>query len=110
MPCLRHRSPGDIPAACSFSTLMICYSVNLLLRMSVSRRNELYPKTGASTGAGQALLESRAFELYHQVRAECFTEARARRGRSCERHGVVDVRGSGEQKHAASNLRRTLAT
>jgi hypothetical protein len=34
------------PAACSFSTLMICSSVNLLLRMSVSLGNGLYPKTG----------------------------------------------------------------
>src|SRR3954470_20799596 len=33
MPCLRHRSLADIPAACSFSTLMICSSVNLPLRI-----------------------------------------------------------------------------
>jgi hypothetical protein len=51
---LRHSSPAGIPAACSFSTLMICSSVNLLLRMSVSRRNGLYPKTGASTGSRSA--------------------------------------------------------
>src|SRR4051812_37297125 len=51
MPCFRHTSPADNPAACSFSTLMICSSVNLLLRMSVSRRNGLYPKSGTSTGS-----------------------------------------------------------
>src|SRR5690349_11284691 len=51
MPCLRHTSAADSPAACSFSTLMICSSVNLLLRMSVSRRNGLYPNSRASTGS-----------------------------------------------------------
>src|SRR4029077_14190214 len=51
MPCLRHTSAADKPAACSFSTLMICSSVNLLLRMSVSRRNGLYPNSGTSTGS-----------------------------------------------------------
>src|SRR4051812_28775387 len=51
MPCFRHTSPADNPAACSFSTLMICSSVNLLLRMSVSRRNGLYPNSGASKGS-----------------------------------------------------------
>ena len=43
--------PADGPAACSFSTLMICSSVNLLLRISVSRRNGFYPKTGAFKGS-----------------------------------------------------------
>src|ERR1700683_743736 len=51
MPYLRHSSPADNPAACSFSTLMICSSVNLLLRMSVSLGNGLYPKTGAFKGS-----------------------------------------------------------
>src|SRR6185295_13954930 len=51
MPYLRHTSPADNPAACSFSTLMICSSVNLLLRMSVSRRNGFYPKTGTFRGS-----------------------------------------------------------
>jgi hypothetical protein len=36
--------------------LMICSSVNLLLRMSISRRNGLYPKSRAFKG-------SRSFEL-----------------------------------------------
>jgi hypothetical protein len=31
--------------------LMICSSVNLLLRMSVSRRNGLYPNSGAFKGS-----------------------------------------------------------
>src|SRR5438874_8233793 len=51
MPYLRHSSPADNPAACSFRTLMICSSVNLLLRMSVSRRNGLYPNSGAFMGS-----------------------------------------------------------
>src|SRR4051812_21544506 len=51
MPCFRHTSAADSPAACSFSTLIICSSVNLLLRMSVSRRNGLYSKSGTSTGS-----------------------------------------------------------
>jgi hypothetical protein len=34
---------------------MICSSVNLLLRMSVSRRNGLYPNLGHLRGAGQQL-------------------------------------------------------
>src|SRR6185295_12578713 len=51
MPYLRHTSPADSPAACSFRTLMICSSVNLLLRMSVSRRNGLYPKPRAFEGS-----------------------------------------------------------
>src|ERR1700685_1142087 len=51
MPYLRHSSPADNPAACSFSTLIICSSVNLLLRMSVSLGNGLYPKTGAFKGS-----------------------------------------------------------
>ena len=46
-----HTSPADSPAACSFSTLMICSSVNLLLRMSVSRRNGLYLNSGAFMGS-----------------------------------------------------------
>src|SRR3954447_15066354 len=44
MPCFRHTSPADNPAACSFSTLMICSSVNLLLRMSVSSEERTLPK------------------------------------------------------------------
>jgi hypothetical protein len=40
----RHTSPADKPAACSFSTLMICSSVNLLLRMSVSHEERTLPK------------------------------------------------------------------
>src|SRR6266404_3430282 len=51
MPYFRHTSPADSPAACSFSTLMICSSVNLLLRMSVSRRNGLYLKSRAFKGS-----------------------------------------------------------
>ncbi|MGE3746173.1 MAG: hypothetical protein AB7G25_10790, partial [Sphingomonadaceae bacterium] len=38
------------PAACSFNTLMICSSVNLLLRMSVSRKNGTLPKIGDICG------------------------------------------------------------
>src|SRR5438105_2157085 len=55
MPYLRHTSPADSPAACSFSTLMICSSVNLLLRMSVSRRNGLYLKSRAFKGSRSPL-------------------------------------------------------
>src|SRR6185312_12710792 len=51
MPYLRHNSPADNPAACSFSTLMICSSVNLLSRMSVSLGIGLYPKTRAFKGS-----------------------------------------------------------
>lgn len=51
MPYFRHRSPADRPAACSFSTLMICSSVNLLLRRSVSRTNGFDPKLRAFTGS-----------------------------------------------------------
>src|SRR3954466_4982684 len=55
MPCFRHTSPADNPAACSFSTLMICSSVNLLLRMSVSSEERTLPKNrGHLRGAGQA--------------------------------------------------------
>src|SRR5438270_7601115 len=50
MPCLRQTSPADIPAACSFSTLMICSSVNLLLRMSVSSEERTLPKIGGIYG------------------------------------------------------------
>src|SRR4051794_40106009 len=50
MPCLRQTSVADNPAACSFSTLMICSSVNLLLRMSVSSKERTLPKTGGSYG------------------------------------------------------------
>src|ERR1700683_5041685 len=60
MPYLRHSSPADNPAACSFSTLMICSSVNLLLRMSVSLGNGLYPKTGAFKG-------SRSCRTFHRA-------------------------------------------
>ena len=42
------------PAACSFKILMICSSLNLLLRMSVCRRNGLYPKTAAFKGSRSA--------------------------------------------------------
>src|SRR3954468_13473304 len=50
MPCFRHTSPADNPAACSFSTLMICSSVNLLLRMSVSSEERTLPKIGGIYG------------------------------------------------------------
>src|SRR3954453_18155839 len=50
MPCFRHTSPADSPAACSFSTLMICSSVNLLLRMSVSSEERTLPKIGGIYG------------------------------------------------------------
>ena len=55
MPYLRHSSSADSPAACSFRTLMICSSVNLLLRMSVSLENGLYPKLGAFKGSRSTL-------------------------------------------------------
>src|SRR6185437_6243057 len=52
-PYLRHSSPTDKPAACSFSTLIICSSVNLLLRMSVSRKGtDSTQKWGRLRGAG----------------------------------------------------------
>src|SRR5215213_9948395 len=54
MPCFRDTSVADNPAACSFSTLMICSSVNLLLRMSVSHRKRTLPNTGGRLrGAGR---------------------------------------------------------
>src|ERR1044072_7247624 len=52
MPYLRHTSLADSPAACSFKTLMICSSVNLLLRICPSPNgNGLYPKAGAFKGS-----------------------------------------------------------
>src|ERR1700744_6303504 len=53
MPCLRHRSLADIPAACSFKTLMICSSVNLLLRIVRLLSGEQNPnsKLGAFQGS-----------------------------------------------------------
>src|SRR5580692_538322 len=53
MPCLRHRSLADIPAACSFSTLMICSSVNLPLRIVCLLAGEQNPnlKSGAFQGS-----------------------------------------------------------
>src|ERR1700759_4683385 len=53
MPCLRHRSLADIPAACSFKTLMICSSVNLLLRIVRLLSGEQKPnlKSGAFQGS-----------------------------------------------------------
>src|ERR1700754_3549153 len=53
MPCLRHRSLADIPAACSFSTLMICSSVNLPLRIVRLLGGEQNPnlKPGAFQGS-----------------------------------------------------------
>src|ERR1039458_4345686 len=47
-------SPADNPTACSFRTLMICSSVNLLLRMSVSLENGLYQKSRAIKGSRSA--------------------------------------------------------
>src|SRR6187401_2263013 len=56
MPCLRHRSLADIPAACSFSTLMICSSVDLLLRIVRLLGGEQNPnsKPGAFQGSRSA--------------------------------------------------------
>src|SRR5258707_15443505 len=56
MPCLRHRSLADIPAACSFSTLMICSSVNLPLRIVRLLGGEQNPnsKPGAFQGSRSA--------------------------------------------------------
>src|SRR4051794_18274673 len=53
MPCLRHRSLAGIPAACSFKTLMICSSVNLLLRIVRLLGGEQNPnsKSGAFQGS-----------------------------------------------------------
>src|ERR1700730_9047525 len=53
MPCLRHRSLADIPAACSFKTLMICSSVNLPLRIAGLLGGEQNPnsKPGAFQGS-----------------------------------------------------------
>src|SRR5712671_5132453 len=53
MPCLRHRSLADIPAACSFKTLMICSSVNLPLRIVCLLGGEQNPnsKSGAFQGS-----------------------------------------------------------
>src|SRR6188508_714207 len=68
MPCFRHTSLADSPAACSFKTLMICSSVNLLLRMSVSRRNGLYPKPGAFKGSRSQRL---SLDSYHQLFSRC---------------------------------------
>src|ERR1700761_3611988 len=53
MPCFRHRSLADIPAACSFNTLMICSSVNLPLRIVRLLSGEQNPnsKPGAFQGS-----------------------------------------------------------
>src|ERR1700761_288160 len=60
MPCLRHRSLADIPAACSFSTLMICSSVNLPLRIIRLLGGEQNPnlKPGAFQGSRSDRLPS----------------------------------------------------
>src|SRR3954447_21095816 len=67
MPYFRHASPADSPAACSFSALIICSSVNLLLRMSVSRRNGLYPKSRALKGSRSYKLLGDTFDNHEAV-------------------------------------------
>src|ERR1700755_349819 len=63
MPCLRHRSLADTPAACSFKTLMICSSVNLLLRIVRLLGGEQNPnlKSGAFQGS-RSLRDLRFFQ------------------------------------------------
>src|ERR1700761_119953 len=53
MPCFRHRSLADIPAACSFNTLIICSYVNLPLRIVCLLAGEQNPnsKSGAFQGS-----------------------------------------------------------
>jgi hypothetical protein len=48
-----------MPAAYSFKYRDDLFFVNLLLHMSVSRRNELYPKRGHPRKAGQCICISR---------------------------------------------------
>src|ERR1700712_5266500 len=62
MPCLRHRSLADIPAACSFKTLMICSSVNLPLRIVCLLGGEQNPnsKPGAFQGSRSTVLADRS--------------------------------------------------
>src|SRR6266436_9457024 len=57
MPCFRHRSLADNPAACSFKTLMICSSVNLPLRIVCLLSGEQNPnlKPGAFQGSRSAV-------------------------------------------------------
>src|SRR4051812_13326767 len=69
MPCLRQTSPADIPAACSFSTLMICSSVNLLLRMSVSSKERTLPKTGGFYGEQVSLGPQKAIKRALEFRS-----------------------------------------
>jgi hypothetical protein len=64
MPYLRHSSPADNPAACSFSTLTICSCVNLLLRMSVSLWERTLPRDGAFKGSrSEAILDRLAVNI-----------------------------------------------
>src|SRR3954467_15444791 len=69
MPCFRHSSPADIPAACSFKTLMICSSVNLLLRIVRLLRGEQNPnsKSGAFQGSRSHATELSASRRHTKV-------------------------------------------
>jgi hypothetical protein len=49
MPCFRHTSLADSPAASSFSTLMICSSVAALAHVRLPYERTL-PKTGGIEG------------------------------------------------------------
>src|SRR3954469_21925391 len=69
MPCLRQTSVADNPAACSFSTLMICSSVICSCACPSPRRNGLYPKLGASTES-RSLYHPRRMNLLHVGRAD----------------------------------------
>src|SRR3954471_3617680 len=76
MPCLRHRSLADSPAACSFNTLMICSSVNLPLRIVCLLGGEQNPnsKPGAfqgsrSTACALRLHAASAHSAVSQVRS-----------------------------------------
>ena len=66
MPCLRHRSLADIPAACSFKTLMICSSVNLPYASSVSSvENRTLTKIGGVSG--EQVIEIGAMAMWSAV-------------------------------------------
>src|ERR1700733_9815244 len=80
MPCLRHRSLADTPAACSFKTLMICSSVNLLLRIVRLLGGEQNPnlKSGAFQGSrssafSRKIASARALKIIGPITNENLT-------------------------------------
>src|ERR1700745_4063516 len=89
MPCLRHRSLADTPAACSFKTLMICSSVNLLLRIVRLLGGEQNPnlKSGAFEGSRSLSPTSMCAAWEHFPQKAIFQTAFAERPRARRCYG-----------------------